>query len=65
MTSLEHLTLNNAMTLPPIGLGVYQTPPDETRVTAARLRGEELRARVKLFDSKCPTHPDGDHNRRV
>ena len=31
------LTLNNGVELPTIGLGVFQTPPDETRsaVTAA------------------------------
>lgn len=31
------LTLNNGVTLPALGLGVFQTPPDETRdaVTAA------------------------------
>ncbi len=26
----RNLTLNNGVTLPPIGLGVFQTPPDET-----------------------------------
>src|SRR5579871_5247030 len=29
------LTLNNGVTLPAIGLGVFQTPPDETRAAVA------------------------------
>src|SRR3954452_25033438 len=35
------LTLNNGVEMPPIGLGVFQTPPDETReaVTAALKTG--------------------------
>jgi diketogulonate reductase-like aldo/keto reductase len=28
---METLTLNNAVTMPALGLGVFQTPPDETR----------------------------------
>lgn len=34
---MDHLTLNNGVTMPALGLGVFQTPPDETRaaVTAA------------------------------
>ncbi|GAA3625716.1 aldo/keto reductase [Microlunatus ginsengisoli] len=37
MADLPVLTLNNDVTLPALGLGVFQTPPDETRdaVTAA------------------------------
>jgi diketogulonate reductase-like aldo/keto reductase len=31
MSSPSHLTLNNGVTLPAIGFGVFQTPPDETR----------------------------------
>jgi 2,5-diketo-D-gluconate reductase A len=27
---VELITLNNGVTLPPVGLGVYQTPPEET-----------------------------------
>jgi len=30
MTPVTELTLNNGVTLPPIGLGVYQSPPEET-----------------------------------
>ena len=28
---MDQLTLNNGVTLPAVGLGVFQTPPDETR----------------------------------
>ena len=37
MPDVSTLTLNNDVTLPALGLGVFQTPPDETRdaVTAA------------------------------
>ena len=37
MPDVSSLTLNNGVTLPALGLGVFQTPPDETRdaVTAA------------------------------
>ena len=37
MPDVSSLTLNNGITLPALGLGVFQTPPDETRdaVTAA------------------------------
>jgi diketogulonate reductase-like aldo/keto reductase len=31
MTRNDVLTLNNGVAMPPIGLGVFQTPPDETR----------------------------------
>src|SRR5437773_1188818 len=27
----RNITLNNGVELPPLGLGVFQTPPDETR----------------------------------
>ena len=30
-TTLQTLTLNNGVTMPALGLGVFQTPPDETR----------------------------------
>src|SRR5204863_6615495 len=35
--AMETVTLNNGVELPAVGLGVFQTPPDETRdaVTAA------------------------------
>ena len=41
MTVTDVLTLNNGVQLPPIGLGVFQTPPDETRdaVSAALSTG--------------------------
>ena len=37
MPEVPTLTLNNGVTMPALGLGVFQTPPDETRdaVTAA------------------------------
>jgi diketogulonate reductase-like aldo/keto reductase len=31
MTTVANLTLNNGVEIPAIGLGVFQTPPDETR----------------------------------
>ncbi|MCG5446093.1 aldo/keto reductase [Micromonospora sp. NIE79] len=31
MSTASPLTLNNGVTIPPIGFGVFQTPPDETR----------------------------------
>src|SRR4051812_29212272 len=31
MTNIENITLNNGVELPPLGLGVFQTPPEETR----------------------------------
>ena len=41
MPDVSTLTLNNGVTLPAVGLGVFQTPPDETRdaVTAALRAG--------------------------
>ena len=41
MTQPTTLTLNNGVEMPAIGLGVFQTPPDETRdaVTAALATG--------------------------
>ena len=41
MPDVTTLTLNNGVTLPALGLGVFQTPPDETRdaVTAALVSG--------------------------
>ena len=41
MPDVTTLTLNNGVTLPALGLGVFQTPPDETRgaVTAALQAG--------------------------
>ena len=41
MPDVPTLTLNNGVTLPALGLGVFQTPPDETRdaVTAALRAG--------------------------
>ena len=31
MDAMDEITLNNGVTLPALGLGVFQTPPDETR----------------------------------
>jgi diketogulonate reductase-like aldo/keto reductase len=41
MPDVSTVTLNNGVTLPALGLGVFQTPPDETRdaVTAALQAG--------------------------
>jgi diketogulonate reductase-like aldo/keto reductase len=35
MSAIPHLTLNNGVTMPALGFGVFQTPPDET-VAAVR-----------------------------
>jgi diketogulonate reductase-like aldo/keto reductase len=35
VADLPVLTLNNDVTLPALGLGVFQTPPDETRDAVA------------------------------
>jgi len=32
---MEHFTLNNGVRIPALGLGVFQTPPDETRAAVA------------------------------
>jgi diketogulonate reductase-like aldo/keto reductase len=41
MPDVSTLTLNNGVTMPALGLGVFQTPPEETRdaVTAALRAG--------------------------
>ena len=41
MPDISTLTLNNGVAMPALGLGVFQTPPDETRaaVTAALAAG--------------------------
>ena len=41
MPDVTNLTLNNGVTMPALGLGVFQTPPAETRaaVTAALAAG--------------------------
>ena len=41
MSDVTTLTLNNGVIIPALGLGVFQTPPDETRnaVTAALASG--------------------------
>ena len=31
MSAQHHVTLNNGVDMPALGLGVFQTPPDETR----------------------------------
>jgi diketogulonate reductase-like aldo/keto reductase len=35
MRRAENIKLNNGVEMPPIGLGVFQTPPDETRRAVA------------------------------
>ena len=35
MATVPNITLNNGVQLPAIGLGVFQTPPDETRDAVA------------------------------
>jgi diketogulonate reductase-like aldo/keto reductase len=40
------LTLNNGVELPALGLGVFQTPPDETR--------EAVRAAREAFGREIP-----------
>src|SRR3954466_16225899 len=35
MSTVPNLTLNNGVEMPAIGLGVFQTPPDETREAVA------------------------------
>ena len=35
MPDVSTLTLNNGVTMPALGLGVFQTPPEETRVAVA------------------------------
>ena len=35
VVGMDTLTLNNGVTLPALGLGVFQTPPDETRDAVA------------------------------
>ena len=48
---METITLNNGVEMPALGLGVFQTPPDETRDAVAR------RARLRL--------PPHRHRRRL
>jgi diketogulonate reductase-like aldo/keto reductase len=39
---METITLNNGVDMPALGLGVFQTPPNETRAPAIPLRrGQE------------------------
>ena len=35
MADVSTLTLNNGVVMPALGLGVFQTPPDETRAAVA------------------------------
>jgi diketogulonate reductase-like aldo/keto reductase len=35
MAHLDNITLNNGVELPPLGFGVFQTPPEETRSAVA------------------------------
>lgn len=45
--SIPTITLNNGVTLPAIGYGVFQTPPDETAIAVA----EALRAGYRHIDT--------------
>jgi len=47
MTSFENLRLNNGVHMPAIGLGVFQTPPDETTAAVA----EALRVGYRHIDT--------------
>ena len=40
---METITLNNGVTMPALGLGVFQTPPDETRSSVAAALGTGYR----------------------
>ena len=44
---MDHITLNNDVEMPALGLGVFQTPPDETR--GARLSHRTSSVRAKSF----------------
>ena len=44
------IALNNGVEMPLIGLGVFQTPPDETR----SVRGSRTRPRVLSWDFTRP-----------
>jgi diketogulonate reductase-like aldo/keto reductase len=35
MPDVSTLTLNNGVVMPALGLGVFQTPPDETRAAVS------------------------------
>ena len=41
---MDHITLNNGVEMPALGLGVFQTPPDETRAAVERGAGRRLPA---------------------
>jgi diketogulonate reductase-like aldo/keto reductase len=43
MPDVSTLTLNNGVTLPALGLGVFQTPPEETRAAVAAALGAGYR----------------------
>ena len=39
---METITLNNGVDMPALGLGVFQTPPDETRAAVKAALGAEI-----------------------
>ncbi len=44
---MEHITLNNGVTMPALGYGVFQTPPDETATVVT----EALRVGYRHIDT--------------
>jgi 2,5-diketo-D-gluconate reductase A len=44
---VQHLTLNNGVTMPALGFGVFQTPPDET-IAAVATAHSKTAAQVML-----------------
>ena len=44
---MEYKTLNNGVTMPVLGYGVYQTPPEDTE----RCVGQALAAGYRLIDT--------------
>ena len=43
MDDVESITVNNGVGMPALGLGGFQTPPDETRVAVAAAFGSGYR----------------------
>ena len=61
MPDVSTLTLNNGVTLPALGLGVFQTPPDETRdaVTAALEAGYRHIDTAAAYAQRTPGRRSG------
>jgi diketogulonate reductase-like aldo/keto reductase len=47
---METITLNNGLEMPALGLGVFQTPPDETRASRD--------SRLRVVSVGAPRRPD-------